>query len=148
MKKAITSTCFLPLLVLGISQSCWSMTEFDRATTYGADFKTTYVVVDDIGRPVSNALFNVWLGLELNKDGGVPIYGHTDRDGCFVLHGKTTGDIRYRIIKEGYYTTGARVELYDTDEEENAVKNGCWQPYGIEKTVTLKRIINATVKAK
>lgn len=135
----------LPLVVASM-QGWPSMTAFEWATEYGAKIRTTYVIVDDRGVPVPDAKVHIWLGLENHKDGGKVYYGYTDSDGRYVLDGKTTGLIRYWFIKDGYYKSEGELHLEGAEDEQNAVRDGRWQPYGQTQRVILKRIINPTVE--
>lgn len=143
-KRTVLTTFLLPLL--SVPALGWlSMTEYERATEYGAKLRTTYVIVDDCGNPVPDVKVHIWLGLENHKDGGRAYYDYTDSDGRYVLDGKTTGLVRYSFVRDGYYETQKDMHLDDVDDQQKAVKNGKWQPYGQTQKVILKRIINPSV---
>ena len=142
-KRTVLTTLLLPLL--SVPALGWlSMTEYDRATEYGAKIRTTYVIVDDCGNPVPDVKVHIWLGLENHKDGGKVYYDYTDSSGRYVLDGKTTGLIRYWFVKDGYYKSEGELHLEGAEDKQNAVREGKWQPYGQTQRVVLKRIINPT----
>lgn len=143
--KAAVVVLLLSFLIAVPVQGWLNMTAFEKATEYGAKIRIVYVVEDDLGRPVPNAKAHIWLGLENHKDGGKVYYDYTDRDGRYVLDGKTTGLVRYSFVKDGYYESQRDIHLDDVEDEQNTVKDGKWQPYGQTQKVILKRIINPSV---
>jgi len=140
----VVSLLSLPLVAISMLEKL-SMTEFERATEYGAKIRTTYVIVDDCGEPVPDVKVHIWLCLENHKDCGVVYYDYTDNDGRYVLDGITDGLVRYWFVKDGYYESSGELHLNDADDKQNAVKDGKWQPYGQTQKVILKRIINPSV---
>ena len=145
--QAMLAVLFLSLPLVAISMLGWPpMTAYDRAIEYGAKIRTTYVVVDDRGTPVPDVKVHIWLGLERHKDGGKVYYDYTDSNGRYVLEGKTDGLVRYSFVKDGYYESEGESHLEGAEDEQNAVKDGKWQPYGQTQRVILKRIINPTAR--
>lgn len=141
VKAALTTLLLSPIAVVPVLG--WlNMTAFEKATEYGAKIQVIYVVEDDLGRPVPDAKVHIWLGLENHKDCGKAYYDYTDSDGRYVLDGKTTGLVRYSFIKDGYYETVGELRLEGTEDKQNAVRDGKWQPYGECKRMVLKRVRN------
>lgn len=145
MKTVLTALLLSPLVVLPVL-GWMSMTAFEKATEYGAKIRIVYVVEDDLGQPVPDAKVHIWLGLENHRDGGKVYYDYTDRDGRYVLDGKTTGLVRYWFVKDGYYESGGELHLESQEDAQNAVKDGMWQPFGECKRITLKRVRNPIAK--
>lgn len=110
----------------------------ERAMSVGAAVKIPFRVVDENGLPVPNAKFMVGMWLWTVKENGAD--GMTDRDGMFTVRGKATDEVVYSIDKEGYYRTSGKYFL--SQEPDAAVKGGQWMPYGKERVVVLKRIVN------
>ena len=145
MKTTLIALLLSPLVIVPVLG--WlSMTEYERATEYGAKIRTTYVIVDDCGNPVPDVKVHIWLGLENHKDGGKVYYDYTDSSGRYVLDSKTTGLVRYSFVKDGYYETEGELRLEGAEDKQNAVRDGKWQPYGECKRITLKRVRNPTAK--
>ena len=145
MKTTLIALLLSPLVI--VPALGWlSMTEYERATEYGAEIRTTYVVIDDCGNPVPDAKVHIWLGLENHKDGGKVYYDYTDHDGRYVLDGNTTGLVRYSFVKDGYYETEGELRLEGAEDKQNAVRDGKWQPYGNLRRITLKCLRNPTAK--
>ena len=109
-----------------------------QAKTIGAKTKIVFKVVDEEGTPVSGAKISVGLFLWSTDHNGVN--GVTDRKGVLVVRGATVGDVRYSVNKEGYYYTHGG--FYIPRLPGASLKDGKWQPYGMEHKVVLKRIRN------
>jgi hypothetical protein len=106
-----------------------------QATSYGADTKVVFLVRDDQGMVVSNAL--VKAGFYLNGKQGNSVRAYTGTNGILVAEKTSVGEINYWINKEGYYETSGRLNFV-----RNGVSNGRWRPYGMTNTVVLKRKVN------
>lgn len=140
MKKAL---CYALLLTTGLACATdISVAERMRRGTYNAVAKQKVILrcVDKDGHPLSDVM--VWSGVSLNgnPDTFTPISGKTDQDGCFVVEGKSYGEVGYVCAKEGFYETRAIKWL--PQNPAVTVSNGCWQPYGMTNTVVLKRKVN------
>ena len=106
-----------------------------QAKTFGAKAKIVFKVVDEEGTPVSGAKISAGLLLWSTDHNGVN--GVTDRKGALVVRGATIGDVRYSVNKDGYYYTHGG--FYIPGLSGASLKDGKWQPYGIEHKVVLKR---------
>lgn len=148
MKMRVALTALFSVFALFMmSMHGWlSMTPYERAVVYGAKVRTVYEVVDDRGRPVPDVKVHVSLDFGFPEEGEFVYDGYTDRDGRYVLDGKTTGTVRYRFVKDGYYETSGEMNVYDIDDKQNAVKDGKWQPYGETQRIVLKRIVNPVAR--
>ena len=146
VKMVVMALVMLLSLVVMSQQNGLPMTAFEKATEYGAKVRIVYVVEDDLGQPVPGARVHIWLGLESHKDGGMVYYDYTDNNGRYVLDGKTTGLVRYWFVKDGYYESEGELRLEGIEDEQNAVRDGKWQPYGRCKRIVLKRVRNPTAR--
>ena len=106
-----------------------------QAKTFGAKAKIVFKVVDEEGTPVSGAKISAGLLLWSTDHNGVN--GVTDRKGVLVVRGATIGDVRYSVNKDGYYYTHGG--FYIPGLSGASLKDGKWQPYGMEHKVVLKR---------
>ncbi len=119
-----------------------SLEERRERGTYNAVARAKIVLrcIDQDGQAVSNAIVSSGVTLDGNPQTSTPIKGVTDKDGCFVVEGRSNGELGYRCSKEGYYDTWEVKRLANFPEVY--VADGCWQPYGMTNTVVLKRMIN------
>ena len=108
----------------------------------GAMSRVVYRVVDDQGTVVSNATAHIWYKSYGRPQDNADWEVNTDQDGQFVAEHRTNERLRVFVRKDGYY--GARDEISYFDTERNSVSDGKWLPYGITKTLVLKRILNPT----
>ncbi len=70
----------------------------------------------------------------------VEINGVTDTNGCFVIEGITTGnEIEITLTKPGHYSSTRRL-CYVKMGDEREVKDGCWQPWGMEECMVIRKI--------
>lgn len=111
----------------------------DRAYKYGAKAKVMLKIVDELGEPVSGADVNVGFYLAWKEDNGVA--GTTDTNGVFVAQGLSQGEVDIRVLKKGYYRSHIVYQL-KTHDGIAMVQNGRWQPFGEERIMILKRIVN------
>lgn len=104
MKMRVALTALFSVFALFMmSMHGWlSMTPYERAVVYGAKVRTVYEVVDDRGRPVPDVKVHVSLDFGFPEESEFVYDGYTDRDGRYVLDGKTTGTVRYWFVKDGY----------------------------------------------
>lgn len=107
----------------------------------GARVHETICVVDQNGKPVTDALVYGALTTGGWMNDYALIKGMTDSNGQFQVRGKCTDFMRCQIVKAGYYTTEFRVSYLDT-KAVPAVKDGRWQPYGNKRVAVLKEIVD------
>ncbi len=110
-----------------------------KALTYGAKVKEVLRVVDQDGLPVAGA--KVWGGFQTGDglNDFTPIDGVTDTNGVYVIEGKCTRGLRCRVTYDGYYKSVFELTDYGTSSKP---VNGTWQPYGMNHTLVLNKIIN------
>lgn len=113
--------------------------EYRSARRDGAMAEIRLCVVDDRGRPVTNASVRVVMDMPL---GEYSLFDKTDTNGVYVAKGKTNGNyVEFLVGKNGYYGSRRRIS-FTTMGEEHDVKDGKWQPYGAEMSILLKPIKN------
>ena len=137
MKKIVTFTL---LLATGVAIAAdISVNERKRRGTYNAvaHQKVVFQCIDQEGHPLSDVM--VWSGVSLdgNPETFMPISGKTDTNGCFVVEGKSYGEVGYVCAKKGFYET--RETKWLQQNPIVTVSHGRWQPYGMTNTVILKR---------
>jgi hypothetical protein len=140
MKKIVTFTL---LLATGFAIAAdISVNERKRRGTYNAvaHQKVVFQCIDQEGHPLSDVM--VWSGVSLdgNPETFTPISGKTDTNGCFVVEGKSYGEVGYVCAKKGFYET--RETKWLQQNPIVTVSHGRWQPYGMTNTVILKRKVN------
>jgi len=108
-----------------------SLEERRERGTYNAVARAKVVLqcLDQDGQTVSNATVSSGVTLDGNPETSTPIKGVTDEDGCFVVEGRSNGEVGYLCSKEGYYDTWEVKRLANFPEVY--VSDGCWQPYGM-----------------
>ncbi len=136
--SAIVFSCTVAL----VATAGVSIKERKERGTYNAVARAKVVLqcLDQDGQTVSNATVSSGVTLDGNPETSTPIKGVTDEDGCFVVEGRSNGEVGYLCSKEGYYDTWEVKRLANFPEVY--VSDGCWQPYGMTNTVVLKRMIN------
>jgi hypothetical protein len=140
MKKltAVVLTCMVAFAV--VAQI--SVEERKKRGSYNAiaRMKVVLCCIDQGGHPLSDVM--VWSGVSLdgNPETFTPISGKTDTNGCFVVEGKSYGELDYVCAKEGFYETRETKRLQQNPIV--TVSHGRWQPYGMTNTVVLKRKVN------
>ena len=93
---------------------------------------------------MSNATVRVLMGMNF-RERAYYINGFTSADGKFVIEGKTTGnEIEIDVTKEGYYQTSDKLCFISMGHEYD-VKDGRWQPWGMELQLRLRVIRNPIV---
>ncbi len=108
-----------------------------RARRNGAPTKIIISVKDDDGNSISNANIKALMGMEYRKD-SYYIKGKTDYAGEFILEGITMGnEILITASKNGYYDAHKKL-CYTKMGEEYEVKDGKWQPWGMEVSLPLR----------
>ena len=110
----------------------------------GGDTRIVLSIIGDDDRPVSNAAVRVLMGMNF-RERAYYINGFTSADGKFVIEGKTTGnEIEIDVTKEGYYQTSDKLCFISMGQEYD-VKDGRWQPWGMELQLRLRVIRNPIV---
>lgn len=137
MKTSLTAVLFLMAQTL-YSEEVAETTKYARR--HGARARIVLRCVDQDGQVVSNATVMSGVSLDGNPETTTQVNGKTDTNGCFVVYGKSNGELGYYCKKAGYYNT---CETKHLDQFPGAfVSDGRWQPYGATNTVVLKRMVN------
>lgn len=115
--------------------------DYLNARRNGGDTRIVLSIIDDDGQPVSNAMVRVLMGMNF-RERAYYINGVTSATGKFVIEGKTTGnEIEIDVTKDGYYRTSNKLCFIAMGHEYD-VKNGRWQPWGMELQLKLRAIRN------
>ena len=115
--------------------------DFERAHIRGAKTRIVLKAVDDVGNPVAGASIHVLMGMNYRLK-SYDIDGVTDTNGIFVVEGKTTGnEIEITARKDGHYEVFKKL-CFISIGNECEVKNGKWQPWGMEVLLPLRRRLN------
>ena len=115
--------------------------EYRNARLNGAKTQVLLHVRDDQDAPVADADVLVRMGMTFAEK-SYDIKGVTDANGDFAIEGITTGnEIGISLVKTGYYDSHCQL-CYADMRAPHEVKDGKWQPYPLEKTVTLRKIRN------
>ena len=140
MKYKLTGMAIL-LIVGGLASAYKKDPDFIRAIQKGAKARIVLSVVDDEGAVVPDAAVRALMGMNF-RERAYHINGLTDSDGRFAVEGKTTGDeVEVEISKDGYYGTSKKYCFITMGAESN-VKDGKWQPFGMEERLRLRKIRN------
>ena len=112
--------------------------EVQKATRKGAKAKIVYRVVDDEGTPITNAsVHGQWQNDYPRKTWKEDFV--TDCNGEFIAKEKVGGRFGFYVKKEGYYLSSTGVDFHWREGVSPLVKDGKWQPYGEQRTLTVKR---------
>jgi len=115
--------------------------EYLKARRSGGDARIVLSVIGDDGQPVADAAVRVLMGMNF-RERAYYIDGETSANGKFVIDGKTTGnEIEIDVTKDGYYRTSDKLCFIAMGHEYD-VKNGRWQPWGMELQLKLRAICN------
>ena len=115
--------------------------DYLKARRNGGDARIVLSIIGDDGQPVSNAMVRVLMGMNF-RERAYYINGVTSTTGKFVIEGKTTGnEIEIDVTKDGYYPTSDKLCFIAMGHEYD-VKNGRWQPWGMELQLKLRAIRN------
>lgn len=115
--------------------------EYQKARLDGANTRIILTVRDDQSTPVSDVDVSVRMGMTFAEK-SYDVLGKTDANGDFVMEGVTTGnEISISLVKPGFYDSHCQLRYADM-RAPHEVKDGKWQPYPMEKTVTLRKIRN------
>ena len=113
--------------------------EYLKARKDGGDVRLIIKVVNDEGVAVVGASLDVLMGMNF-REKSYSITGISDRSGIFLAEGKTTGnEILINVQKDGYYSSTKKICLIEMGKEFR-VKDGRWQPWGIEVSLYLREI--------
>lgn len=105
-----------------------------NAETRGADFKLSFAVRDQYGKPVDGA--SVVIGA-FQHGPSRSFYGKTDDSGIATISGFGTGELLVSFTNSSHYDTSFRYEFYDPYLE--CAKYGRWQPWNPLLPVTMVR---------
>ena len=137
-----TICCVLLFMAALANAAEISVAERKRRGTYNAVAKQKVILrcVDQEGTPLPDVM--VWSGVSLdgNPETTTQINGKTDTNGCFIVEGRSYGEVGYVCEKDGYYKT--RETKWLAQNPMVTVSHDRWQPYGMTNTVVLKRKIN------
>ena len=111
----------------------------NKAYIDGADAKIIYKIVDDLGVPLSNVLVHVNFRSTYPKVKVDHMELCTDSEGCCVALHHTNDRLDCVIEKKGYYSSFDKI-IFSDPREFKLVKDGRWQPYGMVRQITLKKI--------
>lgn len=138
MKRMIVALSIALPLALTASWFDSDEVKLLKARQHGAKAKECLRVIDQNGVPVAGA--KIWGGMQTGDgiNDFTPIRGVTDTNGEYVIQGKCTKQIRCDIYKEGYYDSELSLASYG---HRHSLKDGKWQPYGAQRTITLKKIV-------
>jgi hypothetical protein len=136
------------ILVLFIVANCFFASlaakkdpEYSKARKNGAEAKIHLRIVDDVGIGVSNVSVRVFMGMNFRSK-GYWIDGVTDKNGYFIIQGKTCGDeVEIFISKNGYYDSHEKLCFAEMGKEHN-VENGKWQPYEEKYNMIIRKVRN------
>ena len=142
MKRVLSASAMCVLSLFAFRAEAFKKdSSYRNARRNGALTKIELRVVDDSDAPVPNANVKALLGMNF-REKGTWMEGRTDTNGVYVVSGKTCGDeIAILLNKNGYYDTNVTY-CYVEMGAEHEVKDGKWQPYGAEKKIVLRKIIN------
>lgn len=128
-----------------VTSACFSKAVYNKevwqARDDGAEFDVMLRVVDDEGVPVANARCGGWMYVERDSRHGCGYAIYTDTNGCVRVTGKCSEWFSVVVGKEGYYKTSFDVK-YPLENVDPPIVDGQWQPYGVTRTVVLKKIRN------
>ncbi len=115
--------------------------EYLKARRDGGDARIVLSIIGDDCQPVSNATVRVLMGMNF-RERAYYINGVTSANGKFVIEGKTTGsEIEIDVTKDGHYRTSDKL-CFIAMGHEYGVKDGKWQPWGMELQLKLRAIRN------
>lgn len=131
--------CFLMLVVMSLRTMAHNRdSDYLHARRYGAKTRIVLCALGDCGSPIV-ADVRVRMGMNFAEK-SYEINGVTDTNGCFVIEGITTGnEVEITLTKTGYYSSTRRLCYVKMGDERN-VKDGCWQPWGMEECMVIRKI--------
>lgn len=136
MNRIIASAVVLLSFMFCTPNSKADTSNLAKARQFGATGQVTFRVVDSTGRPVEKANVRATFYESDSYEYVNIARGWTDSNGLFVANGKTIYDMDYDIRMDEFYTTKGKYSFYRNDED--CLRNGCWQPWNPTNTVVLK----------
>lgn len=103
----------------------------------GARADVCVKVVDDLGKPVPNALVSVVFLTDVQKVNVSK--GMSDSGGRYKASGSCIGEIRLWVRKDGYYDTKCHPREFRTYSQVEVVKTRRWSADMVEMRVILKK---------
>jgi hypothetical protein len=97
------------------------------------EWKITMQVVDETGRPISDAQASVGYVKPNSGDQADSIDGNTDTNGLFTASGRSYSRLYLNVKKTGYYSAGKIYDIYVTDKPR-------YEPWNPTITITLIKI--------
>lgn len=141
--KAIVSSLLIVLLMATSAFALKDDPEYLRARRSGGKVRLQIKILDDEGCVVTNAMIEVLMGMNF-REKSYMVKGVSDFVGSLIVEGETTGnEIEINVRKEGYYDAVKKLCLIEMGHEY-AVKDGCWQPWGIEVPLQLRKVRRPT----
>lgn len=110
---------------------------FQDAYRVGAKAKVEFKVLDDEGNPVQGARVNVFFDMA-GRSKGRRLIDTTDTNGVFVAEARTKGVLEIEVSSDAYYTTKDELSFIYMGREHEVV-DGKWQPWGMSKTIVLRK---------
>jgi len=121
----------LIVLIILVQNSCSNAIESPEA-------KITLKVEDEDGRPLEGVNVGATFEVSKGKAPGIKYNterGTTDRNGVYIVTGKTMFNVPYGATKQGYYKSNGEYRLISNE-------NGRWQPWNPEVTIVMRKIEN------
>lgn len=138
MKKVVCSL-LLCACVAGVSADSKHDKAFWEKVFKGVETKIALHIVDDEGVPVPDVKVHFTFSRVERYDEKDCV---ADRDGNCVADNLTCGNsIEVNLSKDGYYDSSVKF-CYISIGNVYEVTDGKWQPYPLERTVTLRKIMN------
>ena len=137
----------IALLTVAYAFAAYALFEpdtFQEAYRVGAKAKVEFKVLDDGGNPVQGARVNVFFDMA-DRSKGRRLIDTTDTNGMFVAEAKTKGVLEVMVSRDGYYSTKDEMSFIDMGREHEVV-DGKWQPWGMPKTIVLRKKKNPMAK--
>ena len=143
MKKVVCSL-LLCACVAGVSADSKHDKAFWEKVFKGVETKIALHIVDDEGVPVPDVKVHFTFSRVERYDEKDCV---ADRDGNCVVDNLTCGNsIEVNLSKDGYYDSSVKF-CYISIGNVYEVTDGKWQPYPLERTVTLRKIRNPVALA-
>lgn len=115
--------------------------EFVKAMRNGADTAVEIDVLDERGRPVSNAVIHVCYNVGSKR---LEASGETNSKGRFMFAGRTNGYGEISAKKDGYYDSAGTFSFIDMGHEHD-VDDGKWLPHPMKHKLILKTIRHPSI---
>ncbi len=139
MKQLVSVVIFIISALYTRAQTREPYSEDVRnALINGAKAKVTIKVVDEEGKPVTNAVAGAFFRMTYGENPGDTIEGVTDNNGLFTAEGKTTDIVFISAKKDGYYL--GRNKFHASKEKK--LDGDKWLPWDVTSTVVLRKIKN------